>query len=84
MNLRKFKRFNIGDKVTYHSVGKTEKGIVKSTYDENHVFVVYHCDDNWEDYENYTAARTCIEDLTKGWDTRICIEDLIKGWDESE
>lgn len=67
MNLRKFKRFYNGDKVTYHSVGKTEKGIVKSISDENHVFVVYHCNNNWEDYENYTAARTCIEDLTKGW-----------------
>ena len=57
-----------GDKVTYHSFEKREKGIVKSISDEKHVFVVYHCNNEWDNYENYTATRTCIDDLTKGWD----------------
>jgi len=56
-----------GDKVTYHSFSKKEKGIVKSISDEDHVFVVYHCDGEWDNYEDYTAARTYIGDLTRGW-----------------
>ena len=57
-----------GMKVTYVTSHKIQIGIVKSISDENHVFVVYHCAENWDDYENYTAARTRLEDLRKGWD----------------
>lgn len=56
-----------GDTVTYNPGHKKEKGIVKSIQDEEHVFVVYNCGGNWDNYENYTAARTPIEDLEKGW-----------------
>jgi hypothetical protein len=56
-----------GQKVTYLSHGKTEHGIVKSISDKNHVFVVYHCDGNWDRYQDYTAARTAILDLVSGW-----------------
>ena len=57
-----------GDRVTYVPyVGKQERGIVKSISDEDHVFVVYHCADEWDNYQDYTAARTRIEDLRMGW-----------------
>lgn len=56
-----------GDKVTYITPFKKEHGIVKSTSDDNHVFVVYHCADDWENYQNYTAARTKKSDLITGW-----------------
>lgn len=56
-----------GDKVTYTSFSNKERGIVKSVSDRDHVFVVYSCDDNWEHYQDYTAARTRVEDLVKGW-----------------
>lgn len=46
---------------------KKEKGIVKSVSDDEHAFVVYNCGENWDDYENYTAARTKISDLEEGW-----------------
>jgi hypothetical protein len=59
--------FKPGDKVTYKQNLSCENGIVKSVYDELHVFVVYHCDNNWDDYQNYTAAKTAIEDLVEGW-----------------
>jgi hypothetical protein len=55
------------DKVTYISFNKSENGIVKSISDNDHVFVVYHCANDWDNYENYTAARTNIKDLIKGW-----------------
>jgi len=56
----------IGDKVTYFKF-KKEKGIIKNLCDDDHVFVVYNCDNNWENYHNYTAARTKISDLKLGW-----------------
>lgn len=57
----------IGDKVTYISFNKKEHGIIKSISDENHVFVVYQCNNNWKEYYNYTAARTRIQDLLIDW-----------------
>lgn len=56
-----------GDKVTYVTEYKQERGIVKSVSDSDHVFVVYNCGNDWENYKNYTAARTRIVDLVKGW-----------------
>jgi len=59
--------FNVGDKVTYVTPYQKEKGIVKSLSDEECVFVVYHCNNEWNNYFNYTAARTKKEDLVLGW-----------------
>ena len=56
-----------GDLVTYVTPFKKERGIVKSLSDDNHVFVVYHCGGDWQNYKDYTAARTAITDLKKGW-----------------
>ncbi len=45
-----------------------ENGVIKShTDDLSHVFVVYHCSGEWENYQNYTAARTRIDQLRPGW-----------------
>lgn len=57
----------IGRKVTYLDFDKKEHGIIKSISDEDHVFVVYHCAGEWENYKNYTAARTHIGNLIDGW-----------------
>jgi len=56
-----------GQKVTYRAFDKVERGIVKCEANEDDVFVVYHCADNWERYFDYTAARTHKSDLTLGW-----------------
>lgn len=56
-----------GQKVTYHSHDKHERGIVKSISDDDHAFVVYHCNNEWDRYFDYTAAKTRIDDLTVGW-----------------
>jgi len=55
--------FKVGDKVTRFG----QKGIVKAMSDAEHVFVVYNCDGNWEEYADYTAARTNVAELKKGW-----------------
>ncbi len=59
--------FKVGDKVTYFAPHKIEKGIVKSISDENNTFVVYNCGGDWENYRDYTAARTNNKDLRLGW-----------------
>lgn len=64
----KEKLFKPGDKVTYMTGYNYEIGIVKSVCKDNeHVFVVYNCNEKWKDFRNYTAAKTKIADLTKGW-----------------
>lgn len=60
-------RFKKGTKVTYRTPHKKEHGIVKRIADKDHVFVVYNCNDKWEKYYNYTAAKTRIKDLKVGW-----------------
>ncbi len=57
-----------GDKVHYVlGVGPPENGVVKSIQDEEHVFVVYRCNNDWEHSSYYTAARTEVKDLREGW-----------------
>jgi len=60
----------VGQKVTYVTDYKRERGIVKSISDGGNVFVVYHCADDWINYRNYTAARTRVEDLRSGWEQK--------------
>lgn len=56
-----------GTKVTYKTPYKEEKGIVKSRCNSAYVFVVYNCAGDWDNYEDYTAAKTRVEDLVEGW-----------------
>lgn len=56
-----------GDRVYYTSRhGSKENGIIKRI-EGRLVFVVYHCNEDWGNYENYTGAATNIEDLQPGW-----------------
>jgi hypothetical protein len=61
------KTFKVGDKVTYFCAGRREKGIVKRVVDDKTVKVVYHCAEEWDKYEHYTAASTPVSNLLKGW-----------------
>ena len=44
--------------------GDPEIGRVKG-WNKKYVFVVYQCDGNWDNYENYTGCATNIRDLEK-------------------
>ena len=61
--------FKFGDKVTYLTSHKLERGIVK--YDQekgkDSIFVVYYCGDDWKNFQKYTSARTNLVDLIAGW-----------------
>lgn len=60
-------QFQPGDKVTYvPNYGRPEHGIVKTVYTDR-IFVVYACHEDWDNYANYTAANTPVEDLKWGW-----------------
>lgn len=57
-----------GTKVHYLKAdGTSENGIVKSIRDENYVFVVFHCCEDWENYQNYTGQLTKLIDLHLNW-----------------
>jgi len=66
--------FQIGQKVTYIAPKNIEHGIVKGMCDDKHVFVVYHCGGSWDQYFDYTAAKTDINNLVPGWvESEVCI-----------
>lgn len=60
-----------GDKVSYlaRPGAQYEHGVVKSLHPTNQrmVFVVYKCNGNWANYQNYTAACTDTDSLMEGW-----------------
>ena len=56
------------DKVTYSDGHKTTKGIIKEILPcQTKAFVVYHCNDDWHNFTDYTAACTKLSMLTPGW-----------------
>lgn len=55
---------NPGDRVTF--LMTNENGIVKSIADDG-VFVVFNCDNDWDNYMDYTASFCLIGTLKKGW-----------------
>ncbi len=67
------KQTKVGDKVFYNPLfndDNYQNGMVKEIRDnENHdgIWVVYHCDDNWDNFQNYTGELTYIKDLHPGW-----------------
>ena len=68
------KNVNVGDKVYYDPLKrfigfdiKYENGIIKEIVDDEYVRVVYHCDNNWNNYQDYTGAMTAVRDLYLGW-----------------
>ena len=60
-----------GDKVHYigHKGAAPENGIVLSVHQKllGYAHVVYHCADEWDNYENYTAQLTDLDHLHEGW-----------------
>lgn len=63
--------YKVGDKVTYVTPHKKEIGIVKEIpiFTKYSVRVVYNCNNDWDNYQDYTSALTNIIDLVPGWDT---------------
>ena len=66
-------RLRIGDKVYYqpkhYGDDRWENGIIKEIrdYHLDGVWVVYNCNGEWDNYEDYTSALTNLRDLKLGW-----------------
>lgn len=62
-----------GDKVHYipfegADPSTYQNGIIKSFCDDpQYIFVVFHCNNEWDHFWDYTAQRTNINQLKKGW-----------------
>ncbi len=63
-NLMQSDLIKVGDKVSY--VTMNNYGIVKE-YEPGGVRVVFTCDRNWENYQNYTGALCPEGNIIKGW-----------------
>lgn len=46
--------------------GQKQNGKVKSI-GENYAFVVFHCNNEWDKYEDYTGQRVDLDSLRYGW-----------------
>ena len=60
-----------GDKVCYIPYDGCpkhlyENGIVKSA-EGSVAFVAYHCNEDWDNYMDYTGAATYLNNLKLGW-----------------
>lgn len=75
-------KFKQGDKVHYcTNHGTTENGIYKCLKVVNKktcAYVVYKCNNDWENYANYTAELTDIRDLKPGWILKLKYKPIIK------
>lgn len=54
----------IGDRV--HHLLTKQNGIIKLVF-RGQVYVVYNCNNDWENYTNYTGENTSPENLGRGW-----------------
>jgi hypothetical protein len=43
-----------------------QKGRIKEVQSSEWYFVVYHCNNDWDNYKDYTGQRTNINQLVKG------------------
>ena len=66
-------KLRVGDRVHYqpshYGEDNWENGIIKEVRDNilKSVWVVYNCGGNWDNYVNYTGAKTNLKDLKLGW-----------------
>ena len=44
-----------------------QNGMVKSISDDEHLFIVFNCNGEWNNIQNYTAQRTNIKQIGKDW-----------------
>lgn len=69
-------RYKVGDKVRYQPPHfedhEYEFGVVKEVpvTPDDAVRVVYACNDDWDNYQNYTGCLTMIRYLIHGWEDK--------------
>jgi len=62
IHIKDLKQSDIGRWVIYNTGFKLEEGKIKS-WNDKYIFVVYKCDDDWDNFKDYTGCATRPEDL---------------------
>jgi len=63
ININKLTDEDVGRKVIYTDGVKSEQyGCIKS-WNYKWIFIVYNCNDDWDNYQDYTGAATNPSDL---------------------
>ena len=62
MEIKDLQKTDVGRWVEHQRHGTKVKGRIKS-WNEHYIFVVYHCDGQWDHYKAYTAAATRPNEL---------------------
>lgn len=45
-----------------------EHGVIKAlSPKKGYVFVVFHCNNDWDNYDDYTSQSTSLDNLVEGW-----------------
>jgi len=57
IDIDKLTKEDVGKCVIYSNGFKEEIGLIKS-WNDKFIFVVYHCDGNWDKYQDYTGCAT--------------------------
>lgn len=63
INISELSPEDVGEWILYkNGVGELEKGKIKS-WNDNFIFVVYKCDNQWDRFQDYTGCATSPDDL---------------------
>lgn len=62
INLDNLTEESVGAWVVYDNGYARDKGRIKS-WNDHFIFVVYHCDNNWSRFQDYTGCATNPDDL---------------------
>ena len=75
MKISELNKSDIGCWVEYWP--KQEIGRIKS-WNEKWIFVVYNCDNDWDDFKNFTAAATDPKELQEILESDIRVKDKLE------
>ncbi len=62
IDIEKLTEWDLGQYVVYITKFNKDIGRIKS-WNDNKIFVVYNCGNEWKEYKKYTASSTNPEDL---------------------
>lgn len=63
IEIKDLTELHVGKWVLYDNGFDKEKGRIKA-WNDKWIFVVYKCDNKWDEFKNYTACATDPNDLT--------------------
>ncbi len=62
IKIKDLKKSDVGKYVIYNKLRENERCRIKS-WNDDYIFVVYKCNNDWRNYQNYTGQATDPKDL---------------------